>query len=90
MYELDPIEQMIMSSDVEVYAKYLFLLISRLSEDGVKLSIHVKDLSACSGLAAQKIYRARKILINYNALKLTFDFCSQTGKKLIDNYELIF
>lgn len=67
---------------------YLYLLIAANDVGYVDCPIDV----ICQHLGVSKsvIYRARSRLCSYGLIDIGHEFCSKTGKKLGDNYTLLF
>jgi hypothetical protein len=76
---------------IETTTKYFYVcLLMELECAGYNCSSLCADgLSFNCGISKAKIYRARSQLIKLGVLRLTKKFCSDTGKRLEDIYELI-
>jgi len=77
--------------DIEIATKYFYVcLLMELDSAGSNCAPLCADgLSFNCGLSKSRIYRARAQLIKLGVLRLTKKFCSDTGKRSEDIYELI-
>ncbi len=79
------------NSEIEIATKYFYIcLLMELDSAGSNCVPLCSDgLSFNCGLSKPRIYRARSQLIKLGVLRLTRKFCSDTGKRSDDIYELI-
>lgn len=84
-YTMNHLINILRSKDLEISEKYLFLFLINEKEREFKASL----LADMLGISVGMLYRARSLLVKRGLLQLSKKFCSETGKRISDIYELV-
>lgn len=77
--------------DLEIKAKYLYLFLLTLfynDKSAKQIEATAEEITHAIGISLNMFYRARSILVKRGIIRHSNRYCSETGKKIRDVYEI--